>query len=616
MSSRSVAIRAGLIRSALIGIPVWLLALLWASLRGGSGERVATVALINVVIVVGIQLFAGNSGVMSFGHVSFAAMGAYGVAILAAPTLLKKARIPDAPFGLATVQVDPWLGGLVAVGVVVLIAVLVGLAVMRLSGTAATIVTLALLVVTNSVLNAWTQLTGGAEAFYGIPTTTTLNIAAVVMFVAIAVAGAFRSSAAGLQLQASREDELVASAMGINVASVRLLAFVLSAMIVGAGGVLLALFLGAITPKDFYLSLTFTTIAMLVLGGKRSVTGAVAGVVFVTLGDELFRWLGDGPRVAGVDLPQLPGVTNLFLGLVILFGMIVRPAGFFGDHEIDHLIIPRLRRKREGRQSEQSAAPAPLAGRAGGTVLHAEQLEKQFGGVLAVSGVSLDIRSGEIVGLIGPNGAGKTTVLNLLSGVLTPTAGRVQIGTDELPTVLHEVARRGITRTFQNIRLFGELTVAENVAVSTSVALAHRDHERVPDADELLSRFRLAHLAPRRANTLAYGDQRRLEIVRAAALAPDIVLLDEPVAGMNEIESAELRETIRALRDFLGCGILVVDHDLSFILGLCHRIYVVDAGQLIATGSPDEIRSDPAVISAYIGSARVRHEPLPNNEQA
>ena len=279
MSSRNAAIRAGLIRSALIGIPVWLLALLWASLRGGSGERVATVALINVVIVVGIQLFAGNSGVMSFGHVSFAAMGAYGVAILAAPTLLKKARIPDAPFGLATVQVDPWLGGLLAVGAVGLIAVLVGLAVMRLSGTAATIVTLALLVVTNSVLNAWTQLTGGAEAFYGIPTTTTLNIAAVVMFVAIAVAGAFRSSAAGLQLQASREDELAASAMGINVASVRLLAFVLSALIVGAGGVLLALFLGAITPKDFYLSLTFTTIAMLVLGGKRSVTGAVAGVV-------------------------------------------------------------------------------------------------------------------------------------------------------------------------------------------------------------------------------------------------------------------------------------------------------------------------------------------------
>ncbi len=615
MSSRNAAIRAGLMRSALIGIPVWLLALLWASLRGGSGERVATVALINVVVVVGIQLFAGNSGVMSFGHVSFAAMGAYGVAILAAPTLLKKARIPDAPFGLATVQVDPWLGGLVAVGVVVLIAVLVGLAVMRLSGTAATIVTLALLVVTNSVLNAWTQLTGGAEAFYGIPTTTTLNIAAVVMFVAIAVAGAFRSSAAGLQLQASREDELAASAMGINVASVRLLAFVLSAMIVAAGGVLLALFLGAITPKDFYLSLTFTTIAMLVLGGKRSVTGAVAGVVFVTLGDELFRWLGDGPRVAGVDLPQLPGVTNLFLGLVILFGMIVRPAGFFGDHEIDHL-IPRLRRKREGRQSEQSAAPAPLAGRVGGTVLHAEQLEKQFGGVLAVSGVSLDIRSGEIVGLIGPNGAGKTTVLNLLSGVLTPTAGRVQIGTDELPTVLHEVARRGITRTFQNIRLFGELTVAENVAVSTSVALAHRQHQHVPDANQLLSRFGLAHLAPRRANTLAYGDQRRLEIVRAAALAPDIVLLDEPVAGMNEIESAELRETIRALHDFLGCGILVVDHDLSFILGLCHRIYVVDAGRLIATGSPDEVRNDPAVISAYIGSARVRNETLPKNELA
>ena len=530
-SSKLGVIRAGLIRSALIGIPVWLLAQLWASLRGGSGERVATVALINVVIVVGIQLFAGNSGVMSFGHVSFAAMGAYGVAILAAPALLKKARIPDAPFGLAKVNVDPWLAGLIAVGVVVLIAVFVGLAVMRLSGTAATIVTLALLVVTNSVLNAWTQLTGGAEAFYGIPNTTTLNIAAVVMFVAIAVAGAFRSSAAGLQLQASREDELAATAMGVNVSSVRLMAFVLSATIVGAGGVLLALFLGAITPKDFYLSLTFTTIAMLVLGGKRSVTGAVAGVVFVTGGEDLFRWLGDGPRVAGADLSLFPGCTYLFLWLVILFGMILRPAGFFGDSEIDHL-IPWLRHKRAERQ--QPTAEAALAETPGGTVLHAEQLEMQFGGVLAVVDVSLDIRSGEIVGLIGPNGAGKTTVLNLLSGVLTPTAGTVQIGTDELPRRLHQVARRGLTRTFQNIRLFGELTVAENVAVSTSVALAHRGHQQVPDADELLSRFRLAHLAPRRANTLAYCDQRRLEIVRAAALAPDFFLRDDPVAGMNE----------------------------------------------------------------------------------
>lgn len=224
-------------------------------------------------------------------------------------------------------------------------------------------------------------------------------------------------------------------------------------------------------------------------------------------------------------------------------------------------------------------------------------IAKQFRGVRALDGVSLEARAGEVLGLIGPNGSGKTTLLNVVSGVLRPTAGTVTVaGTRADGRASHRVARLGVARTFQQIRLFRELTVAENVAVG-AVARG-RDVAVVPD---VLGRLGLVAVSERLAGTLAYGLQRRVEIARALAGAPLLLLLDEPAAGMNESESDELLDTIRAARDDGGCTVVIVDHDLRLIMRLCDRIHVLAEGRTISEGTPAEVRSDQGVIDAYLG---------------
>ena len=228
-----------------------------------------------------------------------------------------------------------------------------------------------------------------------------------------------------------------------------------------------------------------------------------------------------------------------------------------------------------------------------------EQLVKRFRGLSALGGVTLGVREGEIVGLIGPNGSGKTTLLNVASGVLRPTAGRVVVGgVDATGRRPHEVARLGVGRTFQQIRLFAEMTVFENVEVG---AVARGQG---PDGvSALLARLGLTADADRLAVTLPYGQQRRVEIARALAGKPRFVLLDEPAAGMNESESDALLETIRAVRDDEGCAVLIVDHDLRLIMRLCERIHVLAEGRTICEGTAEEVRRDPGVIQAYLGTA-------------
>jgi ABC-type branched-subunit amino acid transport system ATPase component len=229
----------------------------------------------------------------------------------------------------------------------------------------------------------------------------------------------------------------------------------------------------------------------------------------------------------------------------------------------------------------------------------ADAVVKQFRGVRALDGVSLSVSEGEIVGLIGPNGSGKTTLLNVASGVLQPTAGRIHVGTiDATGGKAHSFARLGIGRTFQQIRLFSDMTVRENVVVG-AVARG-RSLEGV---DELLERMRLLAFAERGAATLAYGLQRRVEIARALAGEPRFLLLDEPAAGMNETESDDLLATIRSVRDERGLGVLLVDHDLRLIMRLCERIHVLAEGRTICEGPPQDLRSDHGVIEAYLGTA-------------
>ena len=249
-------------------------------------------------------------------------------------------------------------------------------------------------------------------------------------------------------------------------------------------------------------------------------------------------------------------------------------------------------------------------------LLETKDLGIQFGGLRALDDVYLTVDEREIIGLIGPNGAGKTTVFNLLTGVYTPTKGAIRFcGKSIIGKKPYQINRLGSARTFQNIRLFKHMSVLDNIKVAMNQNMHYtviesmfrlprywKEEARVTEkAKELLRIFDMEDTADQMAANLPYGQQRKLEILRAIASKPKVLLLGEPAAGMNPTETRELMETIRRIRDMFGEGILLIEHDMALVMGVCERIYVLDYGTLIASGTPEEIRSDERVIKAYLG---------------
>ncbi len=559
-------------------------------LATGGNDALLRAALVNVVIVMGLQTFIGTTGLLSLGHVGFAAIAGYTTFLLAASIQAKAITLPDAPLGLADVSLPPGVALVVAVAVAATVALVMAAAVARAPDITVTMLTVAFLFVVHALATNWPELTGGTSGLNDpglrLTSRTWLYVGVVV---AVVAARLFKASRAGRLAIASSEDRLATSAMGVSVPWVRTIALVVSAAIVGFGAGLRVLSLGSINAREYYFGFTFLTLTMLIVGGKRSVTGAAVGVALVTAVNEV-------ALKAAADNERLGGLPDLLLGAAVIVLMVARPRGLLGDWELDHL-LPRRRQP-----PEPAAVALDSAGEAASTI-EAEDVAVAFGGFRALVDVDLVARSDEVVGLIGPNGAGKTTMVNVITGLVAPDAGQVQIDGHELTgRTPHDIARAGLARTFQNLRLFPDLTVRENVDIAVLSASRHRADRPAPDVDSLLRAAGLADRQERRAGELDYGSQRRLELVRAAALRPAFLILDEPTSGMSDAESAVMIEHVRATAAAVGAGVLVIDHDLHFITSICDRIYVLDQGEVIASGPPDVVRHDPKVVAAYLGT--------------
>ncbi len=580
--------------------------LLYTANGDASSNSLVTQMLINAVVVLGLQIYIGNTGVLSFGHIGFGAIAGYTFAICAISPERKLRQIPNAPFGLAEIDLTPLQSGMVALTLTIIVAFVIGLALSR-SGArsgavAAVVITLALLFVVHEVARNWIDLTRGGKtglSFSPLGNATLQGKVPIYLILvgAIALARLFKETRAGRLAQAAREDDLAARVMGIDPAVQQMIALLLSVAVVSAGSALRVFELGSINPRLFFFDYTLLTLTMLIVGGRNSVAGTLVGVLIITAGSELTRNLS-GMDVPGMNWLLRDGLTDIFLGGAMLGFMILRPAGLLGNWELDHWLYPRMRRP------ESLPAPLPITATASTSVLQAEKVTVHFGGYQALDNASLEATAGEVVGLIGPNGAGKTTLLNVITGLVKSDSGRVELDGAVLTGLSpYGIARSGLARTFQNFRLFSALSVRENIGVVHLMAARFRQSRSLPPVDTLVAQAGLWEHRDRRAAELDYGNARRLELARAAAAGPDFLLLDEPTSGMSDHESINMIDQVRSMAKLIGAGVVVIDHDLNFITGICDRVYVLDQGRVIAVGTPAEIAANPAVQAAYLGTA-------------
>jgi branched-chain amino acid transport system ATP-binding protein/branched-chain amino acid transport system permease protein len=571
------------------------------SLRG-----TVTTILCNAIVVLGLQVFIGNSGVYSFGQLGFSSAGAYVASLLTLPMAFTALQMPDVPHFVATAQLDPLPSTLIAALACGLLAAVVGLPLMRTSTLAIPISTFAFLIVAYNVVANWDPLTGGSSGLVSIPRTTSVESAAVWAGLAVVAALAFKWSPSGYRLQATREDEVAARSLGIGVTWERLIAFALSGVLCGIGGALAVHQSGVLSPTTFYFAASVTTLTMLVVGGARSVFGAVLGTIAVSAVNELLRGAEGGASLFGlVSIGNTPGLAAIGVGLILLATMIALPDGLTGGREAGELPrLPRLRALRSFAWSEVPVADADGKPEAGaGDALQGRGISVAFGGLQVLRGVDLTLRRGEALGLIGPNGAGKTTLVNVLSGFLAPDAGVTRLdGVDVSRRSPSRLARAGLSRTFQAALPFPHLSCLESVAVGAmGVGVGRR--RAVETAADVLERLGLREQAALPAGSLPPAGQRLLGVARALATGPRYLLLDEPAAGLSELEGEELVAVLRGVLEDFGCGILLIEHEMSVVMSLCPRVQVLDDGATLTVGSPAEVQADPAVVEAYLGSS-------------
>ncbi|MFT4042416.1 MAG: branched-chain amino acid ABC transporter permease/ATP-binding protein [Gordonia sp. (in: high G+C Gram-positive bacteria)] len=573
--------------------------------------RGAVIATFTVAIVALSQVVVtGFAGQISLAQLTLGGVGAF---------MLSRFTVDlGVPFPIA-----PILAALVAT----VIGVVVGLPALRIRGLPVAVVTLALAVFLEAFWFRNNKFNGGIDgAKIGNPTLFGIDLGigsgnnypriafgivclAVLVIVAYGVV-ALRTSRLGASMLAIRANERSAAASGINVSQIKIIAFAISAFIAGIGGSLMAYQQTMAVPEAFTAIGGISMFAICYLAGVTCVSGAVLAGIMGT-GGVLFVLLD---RVANIG-DYYPVIT----GILLVFTVITNPEGIVSD------IYARIGQLRSKFTTAEAAAsdthldlaisPAditePTTSRQhGDVVLSAQHIGVHYGGITALDDVSLDVRDGEIIGLIGPNGAGKTTFIDAISG-FTEASGSVSLtGTTLDGQRAHQRSRSGLGRTFQGIDLYDDLSVRENVSVGTT-ASRHRGSDRAPlDEEQMQQLFTVLHLdtvVDRPVRELSQGQRQLVSVARALAGRPQVVLLDEPAAGLDSSESAWLGQRLRAIRDS-GITIVMVDHDMDLVLDICDRIIVLDLGKRIAVGTPDEVRRNPDVARAYLGTSHTGQE--------
>lgn len=571
---------------------------------------------INVIMAVSLNLTTGMLGELALGHAGFMAVGAFTSAIITKAWSISS--VISFPVALIA-------GGLLAA----MFGLLIGIPALRLKGDYLAIITLGFgEIIRVIIINL--PITGATKGLSGIAKLTNFNYVYIIMVLIISALFTLGRSRHGRAILSIRENDIAAEATGISIFKYKLFAFTLAAFFAGIAGGLYAHQQGTINAATFDYNKSIDYLVMVVLGGMGSLTGSIIAAVVLSLLPEYLRDLTTiiNDLFTGV---QITDPRMLVYSLILVLMMIFRPKGLLGTAEFSlmnvwdfivrhvHRFFAFVQRHLPKRKQSVTMPEVPKYDYANFSlpVLETKNLGIRFGGLQAAKDVSIKLMDNEIVGLIGPNGAGKTTVFNMLTGVYKPTEGDIiLLGKSIAGAATHHITANGIARTFQNIRLFKSMTVIENIKVAFQTRMHYTPIEgiiRAPRysreergidirARELLSVFGMEDVADTRADSLPYGQQRKLEICRALASNPKVLLLDEPAAGMNPKETEELMNTIKIIRSRFSVSILLIEHDMKLVMGICERIYVLNYGNIIAEGTPDEIAHNPEVIGAYLGT--------------